>query len=254
MKVAAAPERVHTHAMSSSVSAPGWQAVIEAALARASRNQPVLKQNRSRQRSAEIIEAALRIFARDGISGARISDIAAEAGVPLASIYDYFAGKQELAYAIPIVHQTEFFAEFGAHARSFATCRERLSHFLWLTADYARRHPVWARVLYLEVWPSVLVKDSRVRHVLDDYSRILVGLLAEGAERGEWAARNAGLQTTTIFVGSISQLIITWLLYRKPKDLLAAAAPMIEQMLSLLDSPDPAQRNKRRSKTGNAPS
>ncbi len=145
--------------------------------------------------------------------------------MPVASIYDYFAGKQELAYAIPIVHQTEFFVEFAARARSFAGSRERLAYFLWLTADYARRHPVWARVLYLEVWPSVLVKDSRVRHVLDDYSRILVGLLAEGAAGGEWTARTATLQTATIFVGSISQLIITWLLYRKPKDLLAAAVP-----------------------------
>lgn len=37
------------------------------------------KQNRSKKREQEILRAALRVFARDGISRARIGDIAAEA-------------------------------------------------------------------------------------------------------------------------------------------------------------------------------
>jgi AcrR family transcriptional regulator len=219
-----------------------WRAVISTARARVSGGGRVLKQDRSRKRSAEIIAAALRVFARDGIAGARISDIAAEAGVPPASIYDYFPGKQDLAYAVPIVHQTQFFGEFAAHADGFATSHERLAHYLWLTADYARRHPVWARVLYLEIWPSVLVKDSRVRHVLDDYARIMVSLIAEGAANGEWPRQDEPLQAATIFTGAISQLIITWLLYRRPRDLVGAAAPMIARMLRLLEAPGPASR------------
>jgi len=219
-----------------------WRAVIAKALAGAQGGSRILKQDRSRQRSEEIIAAALRVFARDGIAGARINDIAAEAGVPPASIYDYFQGKQELAYAVPIVHQTEFFAEFGARAEQFATGRERLAYYLWLTADYARRHPVWARVLYLEIWPSVLVKDSRVRHVLDDYARIVVSLIDEGARGGEWPRQQDHFQIATIFTGSISQLIITWLLYRKPRDLVGAARPMIARMMSLLDAPRPPRR------------
>ena len=223
-----------------------WRSVIAGARGRVSSGGRVLKQDRSRQRSEEIIAAALRVFARDGIAGARISDIAAEAGVPPASIYDYFPGKQDLAYAVPIVHQTKFFAEFGAHADDFATSRERLAHYLWLTADYARRHPVWARVLYLEIWPSVLVKDSRVRHVLDDYARIMVSLIAEGVENGEWSRQDEPLQAATIFTGAIGQLIITWLLYRRPRDLVGAAAPMIARMLGLLDAPGPAARRRAR--------
>jgi AcrR family transcriptional regulator len=217
-----------------------WRAVIAGACGRVSGSGRVLKQDRSRQRSEEIIAAALRVFARDGIAGARISDIAAEAGVPPASIYDYFPGKQDLAYAVPIVHQTKFFGEFAVHAEGFVTSRERLAHYLWLTADYARRHPVWARVLYLEIWPSVLVKDSRVRHVLDDYSRIMLSLIAEGADNGEWPRQDEPLQAATIFTGAIGQLIITWLLYRRPRDLVGAAAPMIARMLGLLDAPGPA--------------
>ena len=46
-------------------------------------------------------------------------------------------------------------------------------------------------------------------------------------------------QTVTIFIGSVSQLIITWLLYKKPKHLMKAAGALIERLLTLL-GPVPA--------------
>lgn len=217
-----------------------WRTLIDAALLRRDKQERVLKQDRSRQRSAEILAAAIRIFARDGIARARINDIAAEAGVPPASIYDYFAGKEELAYAVPIRQQTEFYADFVKRSLKLKSSRECLIQFLWLTTDFARRNPDWARVLYLEVWPSVLIKETRVRHVLDDYGRIIIGLIQEGGERGEWPKQPDPYQTATIFIGSINQLIITWLLYRTPSDPAAAARPMIDRLMQLLDAPKPA--------------
>jgi AcrR family transcriptional regulator len=228
-----------------------WRILIDEAVIRHGSEERVLKQDRSRQRSAEILAAALRVFARDGIARARVNDIAAEAGVPPASIYDYFKSKEELAYAVPIQQQTDFYAEFGRQSKNLTSSRERLVHFLWLTTDFARRHPDWARILYLEVWPSVLIKEARVRHVLDDYGRIVVGLLREGARNGEWPEQADPYQTTTILIGSISQLIITWLLYRKPRDLVGASRLLIERLMRLIDLVEPAAaKTPRRRKTG----
>ena len=174
------------------------------------------------------------MFARLGVAKARISDIAAEAGIPAPSLYGYYPNKEELAYAIPIKRQVQFFAEYAAQSEKLDTVREQLVLFLWLTADFARRNPDWAAVLYLEVWPSVLIKETRVRDVVDDYARIIVGLIHEGAERGEWQVDPHPYETMNIFTGAVSQLIITWLLYRKPLDLTRAARRMIERMMNLL--------------------
>ncbi len=38
----------------------------------------------------------------------------------------------------------------------------------------------------------------------------------------------------TILMGSVTHMIITWLLYRRPRSLTRAAEPMIEQLLTLL--------------------
>ena len=212
----------------------GWRATLENACERNHTEVGNFKQDRSRRRSEEILAAAVRVFARDGIARARISDIAAEAGMPVPSIYDYYKSKEELAYAVPMRRQTEFFAEFRKDAAKMDTTREKLAHFLWLTTDFARRHPDWARVLYLEVWPSVWIKDSDIRDVLDDYGRIIVGMIREGAERGEWPAVPDPYPLTTIFIGAINQVITVWLLYRRPRNLATGSRQMVDQMMELL--------------------
>jgi AcrR family transcriptional regulator len=212
----------------------GWRATLENACERNHTEVGNFKQDRSRRRSEEILAAAVRVFARDGIARARISDIAAEAGMPVPSIYDYYKSKEELAYAVPMRRQTEFFAEFRKDAAKMDTTREKLAHFLWLTTDFARRHPDWARVLYLEVWPSVWIKDSDIRDVLDDYGRIIVGMIREGAERGEWPAVPDPYPFTTIFIGAINQVITVWLLYRRPRNLATGSRQMVDQMMELL--------------------
>jgi AcrR family transcriptional regulator len=233
-------EKEKTAMRSDEVGMPAWKRVITEAVQRFEAAERELRQNRSRQRSEEILSAALRVFAREGVAKARISDIAAEAGIPAPSLYGYYENKEELAYAIPIKRQVQFFVEYAEQAEKLDTAHDRLKHFLWLTTDYARRNPDWARLLYLEVWPSVLIKETRVREVVDDYARIVLKLIEEGEERGEWPHDPDPYQTATILVGSVSQLIITWLIYRRPRDVSRAAMPLIERMLALLTNPPAA--------------
>ena len=213
----------------------GWDAIVNGAADRRLSEENAQKQDRSRRRRADILGAAVRVFARDGIARARIADIAAEAGVPLSSVYDYYPTKEDIAYAVPIARMGEFFAEFAEKARLTSTARERLRLFLWLTVDFARRNPDWARTLYLEVWPSVLVEKTPVRQSLDDYGRIVLTLIEDGARSGEWGQDPDPYQTTTIFIGSIGQFIISWLLYKRPRDLMKATGPLADRLLLLLE-------------------
>ena len=116
--------------------------------------------------------------------------------------------------------------------------RERLHLFLTMASDYARRNPDWARLLYLEIWPSVLIEEARVRRAVDDFGRIVVAMIREGSRRGEWNANLDPYRTATILMGSITHMIITWLLYRRPENLSKATKPMVDQLLKLLDLAD----------------
>jgi AcrR family transcriptional regulator len=240
-KAVAKPQPAAPQPAADKTAGPHWRQVIDAAASRSAEDERERRQNRSRQRSEEILSAAIRVFARQGVAKTRISDIAAEAGIPAPSLYGYYENKEELAYAIPIKRQIQFFAEYAKQSEKLPTVGEQLALFLWLTTDFARRNPDWAAVLYLEVWPSVLIKETRVRDVLDDYASIIIGLIREGAARGEWLEDPNPYETSAIFIGSISQLIITWLLYRKPRDLTRSSRAMIDRLMLLLTMPRPTR-------------
>lgn len=61
-------------------------------------NQP--KQARSRQTVLSILEAAAELFATRGYDHVTTSDIAAQAGKPVGSIYTYFKDKQQILLAV----------------------------------------------------------------------------------------------------------------------------------------------------------
>jgi AcrR family transcriptional regulator len=202
------------------------------------------KQNRSKKREQEILRAALRVFARDGISRARIGDIASEAGMSVSSIYDYYPSKEDLAYAVPELHLARFFQEYADAVADKKTAFERLRLYLWLAADFARRNPEWARTLYLEIWPSVLVSENAVRHSINDYVRVIIHLIRQGELNAEWPPVGDPYEIAAILNGSINQIIITWLLYRKPRDLMKAIVSVSARTMSLLQPFEKTSRRK----------
>lgn len=220
---------------SSSHSEDPWLEILKRAVDARQDGAPDPKQRRSRLRKQELLTAATRIFARDGIAKAKMADVAAEAGIAVSSIYDYYPSKEALAYEIPTQRLAQLYAAFLDQALPLPTMRARLGLFLTMTAEHARLNPDWARLLYLEIWPSVLIQEARVRRSVDDFGRIIVAMLREGSRRGEWDAALDLHRTATIFMGSITHMLITWLLYRRPEDLRVATPPMVDQLLALLD-------------------
>ncbi|MGE0502038.1 MAG: TetR/AcrR family transcriptional regulator [Rhizobiaceae bacterium] len=217
----------------------GWDDFLATVIERWTADTGERKQDRSKRREQEILRAALRVFARDGISRARIGDIASEAGMPVSSIYEYFPSKEDLAYAVPTAHLARFYAEYAQAVADKQTSHDRLRLYLWLAADFARRNPEWARTLYLEIWPSVLVSETAVRHSINDYVRVIVYLIRQGEMRGEWPAGPDPYETAAILNGSVNQVIITWLLYRKPRDLMKAIVSIVDRTMSALLGPSP---------------
>jgi AcrR family transcriptional regulator len=58
------------------------------------------RQRRKEARPAEIVEAALAVFAEKGFRAARIDEVAARAGISKGTLYLYFSSKEELFKAV----------------------------------------------------------------------------------------------------------------------------------------------------------
>ena len=210
-----------------------WEALLHT-IAHRPKRASERKQDRSKRTEQQILGAALRVFARDGISRSRIADIAAEAGISTSTLYEYYKSKEDLAYDLPRNHLADFFEGFRQAVADKSGARERLALYLTMTADFAREHAEWARLFYLEIWPSVFVSETELRHSVDDFARVVLFLLRQGEREGDWPAGADQFQTAAILLGAVNQVIITWLLYRRPRNLTKASVEIVERMLKMI--------------------
>ena len=194
------------------------------------------KQVRGRRTEQQILDAALRIFGRDGISRSRIGDIADEAGISASTLYGYYGSKEDIAYAVPRAYLAKFYEEFAGVVADTEDAKDRIRIYLSLIADFVRRNPQWARLFYLEIWPSVLVGDTPLSESVDDFSRILIFLVGQAIDDGHWSETIDVYETAALLIGSLNHVITTWLLFRRPKNITKAGAGIVEHTLALLDA------------------
>lgn len=212
-----------------------WDLLLEK-IADRSRRHTERKQDRSKRTEQQILTAALRVFSRDGISRSRIADIAAESGISTSTLYEYYKSKEDLAYDLPLKNLSAFFESYRNALTGEESARERLIIYLTMSADYAREHADWARLFYLEIWPSVLVVDTELQTSINDFARPVLKLLEEGIAEGWVSPKQDIYETAALIIGGSNQLIITWLLYRKPRNLTKAGSEMAERMVRLLEA------------------
>ena len=122
------------------------------------------------RRSAEILEAAAKVFAERGYHGATTQDIAAGLGIRQASLYYYFASK-EVALEVVCARSAEgFLSTAQAIAAGPGTATERLCALV-------RSHisPILEREAYIKVFLTQ-------RHFLPNASRRRVAVVSRGIE------------------------------------------------------------------------
>jgi hypothetical protein len=71
---------------------------------------------------------------------------------------------------------------------------------------------------------------------MNDFSRVIVFLVRQAMNEGSISSERDAYETTAMLVGSVNQVIITWLLYRRPRNLTKAGTEMAERLLSMLEN------------------
>lgn len=98
-----------------------------------------------------ILEAARRVFVRRGTSGARMQEIAAEAGVNPALLHYYFRSKERLAEAVFREAAGRLVPAVLRLLGSEATLEEKIERFVHLYIDTVRQHPFLPGYLLAEL-------------------------------------------------------------------------------------------------------
>jgi TetR/AcrR family transcriptional regulator len=159
-----------------------------------------LKKGRSRGSREAILRAAERIFAEEGLAGARTDAIARRAGVNKALLYYYFKSKEALYLAALERHMKEF-NRLGLEVLSGrGTARSRLLGYVAMHFDFASSRPFFSRL-----FPRMLISEgSTLDHLVKKFTlpvfRKVVRVIEEGVKGGEFRAVD-GRQTAISLIG-----------------------------------------------------
>ena len=166
------------------------------------------------EKRRQILDAAVRVFARSGYHSCRVGDITEEAGVAHGLLYHYFKSKDEVLEAVFRDAWGDVLEAFRGIEDSDETPREQLGHVAAILLRSWRRDPDLVRVLVREIGrsPQVQTKVDELGQAFTTIERIVARGQREGAFRTDLDAR----LLSWIFYGGIEEILTGWVLGQLP--------------------------------------
>jgi AcrR family transcriptional regulator len=184
---------------------------------------------RSTDRRTELLEAALRVFARKGFHASRVGDIATEAGVAHGLLYHYFRSKEDVLETIFRETWSRLIADTVRIEASGVDLREALRRFARIYLGSWLVTPELVRVLVREVGRSPDVGDrvDEIRGLFAALEQIIESARARGELRADV---NPALAAWVVY-GALEEILTGWVLGQLPdgeEDVERAVATVVD--------------------------
>ena len=158
-----------------------------------------------------ILDAAVRVFARQGFHTCRVSDIADEAGVAYGLVYHYFSSKEEILDTLFLERWDVMLQAIAEADRSALPPREKLRAVAGFIIDSYRHDPDVMKVIIVEVTRAAntfgLTHLAKIRDAYAGIAAIVAGAQADGAFRAEITPAFAA----QAFYGAVEQVLTGWI-------------------------------------------
>jgi len=169
------------------------------------------------EKPRQILEAAVRAFARKGYHACRVGEIAEEAGVAYGLVYHYFGSKEEVLETIFRDTWTQMLARIREVEEGGEPAREQVRKVTALLLRTWRRDPDLVRVLVREVTRSperMQRQIEEIGHAYDALERIVV----HGQETAEFRDDLDPQIAAAIFYGALEEVLTGWVMGQLPDE------------------------------------
>ncbi|MFO7572149.1 MAG: TetR/AcrR family transcriptional regulator [Gaiellaceae bacterium] len=161
-----------------------------------------------------ILDAAIRVFAEHGYHGARVGDIAEDAGVAHGLLYHYFASKDDVLRTIFIENWGELIARFRAVETADEPADEKLAGIAKILLRTWRNDPALVTVMVREVARSHQLQ-GQVEDVGEAFA-IVQRVIEEGQASGVFRTDLDARLASWVFYGGLEEVLTGWVLRQLP--------------------------------------
>jgi TetR/AcrR family fatty acid metabolism transcriptional regulator len=158
-----------------------------------------------------ILDAAVRVFARQGFHTCRVSDIADEAGVAYGLVYHYFDSKDQILDTLFLERWDILLRAIQQVDEESISAREKLYAITSFIVDSYRHDPDLMKVIIVEVTRAAnTFGRTHLAHIREAYvgiAAIVERAQREGAFRADITPDFAALA----FYGAVEQVLTGWI-------------------------------------------
>jgi TetR/AcrR family transcriptional regulator, fatty acid metabolism regulator protein len=163
----------------------------------------------------QIMEAAVRAFARKGYHSCRVGEIAEEAGVAYGLVYHYFGSKEEVLEEIFRHTWTQMLARIREVAGSGERAVEQVRKVTALLLRTWRRDPDLVRVLVREVTRSPEQLKRQIDEIGHAY-QALEEIVVNGQKSGEFRDDLDSKVAAIVWYGALEEVLTGWVMGQLP--------------------------------------
>jgi TetR/AcrR family fatty acid metabolism transcriptional regulator len=158
-----------------------------------------------------ILDAAVRVFARQGFHTCRVSDIADEAGVAYGLVYHYFSSKEQILDTLFLERWDVMLLAIAQADRSDLAPEAKLRAVAGFIVDSYRHDPELMKVIIVEVTRAAnTFGRTHLARIREAYAGI-AGIVAAGQAGGTFRPEITPAFAAQAFYGSVEQVLTGWI-------------------------------------------
>jgi TetR/AcrR family fatty acid metabolism transcriptional regulator len=163
----------------------------------------------------QIIEAAVRVFARKGYYNSRVSDIAREAGIAAGTIYLYFRTKDDILVTLFRDKMAQFVGSLRKAIADEPDAVAKLSRLIRLHFEMLEEDPELAEVVQVEQRQGQKFFRGASAQEISSYFALIASVIEEGVAEGRFRPELAVKVATKALFGAMDQMATSWVLGKR---------------------------------------
>jgi AcrR family transcriptional regulator len=164
-----------------------------------------------------ILDAAVRVFARQGFNQCRVSDIADEAGVAYGLVYHYFRSKDEVLDTLFLERWNVMLEVIRELDEQDIAAREKLYAITSFIVDSYRHDPELMKVIIVEVTRAANSFGRTHLAKIREAYELIAGIVERAQADGTFRATVTPQFAAMAFYGAIEQVLTGWIFEVLPR-------------------------------------
>jgi TetR/AcrR family fatty acid metabolism transcriptional regulator len=195
-------------------------------------------ENQESDKKKKILISAIKIIGDKGYQNSTIAEIAKDAGIGDATIYEYFKNKEDVLLSIPVEITKELIPQINDHMMGIKGAFNKLRKFIWWWLNYIEKNPGYGSIVLLELKTSKTYVSNEAYQAARNFYKIVLDIIREGQEEGSIKKEINIFLARSICVGAIEHIIIRWLLKDKKYSLTQYADELADLIIDSLKKND----------------